>query len=77
MKNVIAIGAGMSERLQMLAEMVTPGYRVADIGCDHGFLSIYLVQKGISPHVLAMDVRKGPLAAATEHVENSGLGAEG
>lgn len=65
----------LSERLQMLAEMVTPGYRVADIGCDHGFLSIYLVQKGISPHVLAMDVRKGPLAAATEHVENSGLGA--
>ncbi len=65
----------LSERLKMLAEMVTPGNCVADVGCDHGFLSIYLVQKGISPHVLAMDVRKGPLAAASEHVENCGLGA--
>ena len=63
----------LSKRLQMLAEMVTPGNRVADVGCDHGFLSIYLVQKAISPHVLAMDVRRGPLAAAEEHVESSGL----
>ena len=63
----------LSERLQMLAEMVTMGNSVADVGCDHGFLSIYLVQKGISPHVLAMDVRKGPLAAAQEHIESHGL----
>lgn len=65
----------LSERLQMLARMVTPGNRVADVGCDHGFLSIYLVQKGISPGVIAMDVRKGPLTAAGEHVAARGLGA--
>lgn len=63
----------LSKRLQMLAEMVTQGNTVADVGCDHAFLSIYLVQKGISPRVLAMDVRKGPLAAAREHIESSGL----
>ena len=63
----------LSERLQMLARMVTPGSRVADVGCDHGFLSIYLVQKGISPAVIAMDVRKGPLSAAREHIEARGL----
>lgn len=63
----------LSKRLQMLAEMVTPGNSVADVGCDHAFLSIYLVQKGISPHVLAMDVREGPLAAAREHVKDCGL----
>lgn len=63
----------LSRRLQMLADMVTPGNTVADVGCDHAFLSIYLVQAGISPHVLAMDVRKGPLAAAREHIEGSGL----
>lgn len=63
----------LSERLQMLAEMVTPGTSVADVGCDHGFLSIYLVQKGISPRVLAMDVRKGPLTAAQEHIASYGL----
>lgn len=63
----------LSKRLQMLAEMVTPGNSAADVGCDHAFLSIYLVQKGISPRVLAMDVRKGPLAAAREHVKSCGL----
>lgn len=63
----------LSKRLQMLAEMVTPGNSVADVGCDHAYLSIYLVQKGISPHVLAMDVREGPLAAAREHVKDCGL----
>lgn len=64
----------LSARLQMLADMVTPGSRVADVGCDHGFLSIYLVQAGISPGVIAMDVRKGPLAAAGEHIRESRLG---
>lgn len=33
----------LSNRLQTVADMVT-GRRVADIGCDHGFVSIYLVQ---------------------------------
>lgn len=65
----------LSERLQMLARMVTPGSRAADVGCDHGFLSIYLVQEGICPRVTAMDVRKGPLSAARKHIDENGLGA--
>lgn len=64
----------LSKRLQALADMVTPGRRVADVGCDHGFVSIYLVQEGISPGVLAMDVRKGPLSRAQEHIAEYGLG---
>lgn len=63
----------LSARLQALAEMVTPGKRVVDVGCDHGFLPIYLVQNKISPWVLAMDVRKGPLAGAQEHIAECGL----
>ena len=58
----------------MLARMVTPGNRVADVGCDHGFLSIYLIQVGISPKAIAMDVRKGPMEAASEHIARWGLG---
>lgn len=65
--------AVLSERLRMLARMVTPGNRVADIGCDHGFLDIYLVQQGICPQALAMDVREGPLKSAREHVRRAGL----
>ena len=64
----------LSGRLRMLADMVTPGSRLVDVGCDHGFLSIYLVQEGACPTVLAMDVREGPLAAAKRHVEAYGLG---
>lgn len=63
----------LSDRLKALADMVTPGSRVCDVGCDHGYLSIYLVQKGISPGVIAMDVRTGPLSRCTEHVMQYGL----
>ncbi len=63
----------LSKRLQQAVNFVTKGYRVADVGCDHGFVSIWLVQQQISPNVIAMDVRKGPLAAAKEHVEAAGL----
>ncbi len=63
----------MSERLRALSEMVTPGRVVADVGCDHGFLAIYLVQQGISPRVIASDVRQGPLGAARAHVQEWGL----
>ncbi len=65
----------LSRRLQTLANLVTPGNVVADVGCDHGFLSIYLVQHGISPRVIAGDVRPGPLSAARTHVAEHGLEA--
>ena len=63
----------LSARLQALADLVTQGMAVADVGCDHGFLDIYLVQSGKSPSALAMDVRTGPLAAAAEHIREYGL----
>lgn len=63
----------LSGRLRTVAGMVTRGNRVCDVGCDHGFVPIYLVQQGISPGVLAMDLREGPLRAAREHVSAYGL----
>lgn len=63
----------LSKRLSCVAQMVSPGACVCDVGCDHGFVSIYLVQSGIAGHVLAMDVRKGPLSRAAEHVQEYGL----
>ena len=63
MKNV-----ELSLRMQALADMVSKGRVVCDVGCDHGWVSIYLVQQGIAPKVYAMDVRIGPLERAREHI---------
>ena len=39
----------LSKRLETVASMVTKGNRAADVGCDHGFVPIFLVESGISP----------------------------
>lgn len=63
----------LSERLYSITEMVTPGHVVADVGCDHGYVSIYLVEEGIIPRAIAMDVGVGPLERAKQHIEEAGL----
>lgn len=65
----------LSGRLQALVDMITAGNRVCDVGCDHGFVPIYLVKQGISSKVIAMDVNEGPLMSAKEHIEEYGVGA--
>lgn len=59
----------LSKRLKAVAESVTRGNVVADVGCDHAYISIYLIEKEISPYVLAMDVNKGPLKRAAENIK--------
>lgn len=63
----------LSERLQAVSDFVTPGNRVADIGTDHAYLPIYLIQSGRCPGAVAMDIRKGPLERAEEHIAAAGL----
>lgn len=58
----------LSKRLQAIADMVTEGHTLADIGTDHGYIPIYLVQAGKIPWALAMDVNTGPLERAREHI---------
>ena len=48
--------------------MVTPGYRVADIGTDHGYVPIWLCSHHKIPSALAMDVGEGPLSRARENI---------
>ncbi len=63
----------LSKRLQTVVSFVTPGNTVADVGCDHAHTGIFLVQAGISPRVIAMDLRKGPLELAKENVLREGM----
>lgn len=69
MNNIINI----SERLKCVAGLVNKGARVVDIGTDHAYLPIYLVQNGISNKVYACDVRKEPLRRAKLHIDEYGL----
>ncbi len=59
----------LSKRLRMNASLVTCGYRLADVGTDHGYIPIALVQEGKIPSALAMDVNPGPLKRAMEHIK--------
>ena len=60
-------------RLCAIAGMVTKGNRLADVGCDHGYLSIWLVSEKTVPSAIAMDVRPGPLSRARENITRYGL----
>ncbi|MEE0954989.1 MAG: class I SAM-dependent methyltransferase [Eubacterium sp.] len=63
----------LSARLSAIAENVTPGSRVADIGCDHAHLPIRLCQEDKIPSAIAMDVNPGPLERAKANIEAAGL----
>lgn len=63
----------LSKRLQAVADMVTEGSRVADIGCDHGYTSIYLWREKKCPRIIAMDVKKGPLERAKANINKYNL----
>ena len=63
----------LSKRLQAVANLVTPGKRLADIGTDHGYVPIWLYEQGRIPSALAMDLREGPLQRAKEHIRMHGL----
>jgi len=63
----------LSKRLSATAGLVTKGASVADVGTDHGYIPIYLMEQGISPKVIALDINEGPLDRAREHITACGL----
>lgn len=63
----------ISERLKAVAGMVTKGKKVADIGTDHGYVPIYLVENSICSKVYAMDINEGPLKIADKNIAIHGL----
>ncbi len=64
----------LSGRLKLLASKVTAGNRLADVGTDHGYVPIALVLEGRISSAVAMDVNRGPLERAEEHIAAYGLG---
>lgn len=63
----------LSDRLNAVIGLVSDTVCGADVGCDHGFISIELISRKVAQHMIAMDVREGPLSRAKEHIEQFGL----
>ncbi len=63
----------LSKRMQSVADMIQPCDAVGDIGCDHAFVSIYLVEQRRAKRVIASDVRRGPIAIAKRNIEAMNL----
>lgn len=63
----------LSNRLLACCDFVSPGDRVADIGCDHGYLGIYLLKNGIASNVIASDVNENPLQSALHNAVKFGV----
>ena len=54
----------LTPRLQAVAQWVPAGCRFADIGTDHAYLPVWLIQHGVISHAIAGDLREGPLEHA-------------
>lgn len=63
----------LSQRLLACCDLIIPGDRVADIGCDHGYLGIHLLQKGIASSVIAADINEQPLQSAIRNAGKYGV----
>ena len=62
----------LDARLAAAAQLVKPGAAVADIGCDHGKLAIFLALTGRAKRVIAADLRAGPLQTAAANCRRYG-----
>lgn len=63
----------LSRRLSAVAGMVTSTGCLADVGTDHGYIPIFLVKSGKIERAIAMDINRGPLERAREHIRREGL----
>ena len=55
-------------------DFVPIGSKVADIGTDHGYLTIELIKRNIAIFVVASDKNQGPLTAAQKNIKEAGVG---
>lgn len=63
----------LSKRLEAVASLVSRGNRLADVGTDHGYIPIALVERQWIPSAIALDINRGPLERASLHIREHGL----
>ena len=60
----------LSQRLFTIASLVRKDSVVADIGADHGMLSIYLIEEKIAKKVFAVENKMGPFSNLENNTRN-------
>lgn len=63
----------LSPRLRSVADLVSRGAILVDVGTDHAFLPVWLLQHGVIQHAIATDLREGPLSKARASAGKYGL----
>ena len=63
----------ISKRLEMVASFVPQGSILLDVGSDHAYLPIELVERGQIETAIAGEVVEGPFQSAIKNVESHGL----
>lgn len=63
----------LDSRLLCVASLVRKGKTLLDVGTDHAYLPVYLLQKGICPSAVVCDINQGPLNNAKQTIENAEL----
>ena len=63
----------LSNRLDLVASFVPAGARLLDVGSDHAYLPIALLQEGKIEAAIAGEVVEGPYQSALQNVADNGL----
>ena len=63
----------LSERLEAAINLVSPCELAGDIGCDHAYVSIALIERKLAKRVVASDINSGPLRTAKKNIREAGF----
>lgn len=63
----------LSKRLLTIANLVPKDSNVVDIGCDHGYLLIYLKDIGFNGKLLGVDNKVGPINSFKENLKKKDM----
>jgi len=63
----------LSKRLKVLTSFINKNDKVADVGCDHGYLAIYLKENKICEDIICSDINKNALSSSINNIKKANL----